>query len=77
MDTLIHLNKVEVGNAMAQEHAGSHIAKVAIARWQGQVVLPCLRPDLAAGLPASKWHKATEDGFTDWLRSGGFFKDGT
>jgi hypothetical protein len=72
MDTLIQLERVKVENAVAQEHAGAHTAKVAIARWQGQVVLPCLRPDLAAGLPASKWHKRTEDGFTDWLRQGGF-----
>lgn len=72
MDTLIQLNKVEVEHTVAQEHAFAHTSKVAIARWQGQVVLPCLRPDLAAGLPASKWHKATEDAFTDWLRAGGF-----
>ena len=72
MDTLIQLNKVDVENTVATEHAVAHTAKVAIARWQGQVVLPCLRPDLAAGLPAAKWHKATEDGFTEWLRSGGF-----
>jgi len=75
MDTLIQLNKVEVQHTVAQEHAFAHTAKVAIARWQGQVVLPCLRPDLAAGLPAAKWHKATEDGFTDWLRQGGFSQE--
>lgn len=73
MDTLIQPSKVEVQRSVAGEHAVAHVAQVAIARWRGQVVLPCLRPDLAAGLPAAKWHKETEHGFTSWLHQGGFF----